>query len=360
VSFLRVGDTAAYDPRTLDPLEDPDADERTVDEVFGFSVRLAAEAGGKEHEDTDRRVTRSMVLTMAGTKQRAEKLMAYLVRAKVWEPHGTGYRLINDQKYLHLLTQDEIDRTRIRSKDAKNLRLTVYAIFRDGDNCRACGRVVTWNDRKSPGGLTWEHVNILEQPTRPENYVIYCYGCQNDPTAELMPAPAKPVYGAKAKAYVKKHLGKWPSAAEIAEYLNGQRSLPGTATASQRPDGEDAATGQRTPPATATRSQRPGTENAAAAAHQRPENASGNAAGTPGPEADESPPHGPPEDQMPDQMIRGVTDLAPSGRDGSGLVLPGLPGPVLDAAAHPPGARRSRRGPRTPTPSHITQPEEKS
>ncbi len=358
MSFLRVGDTAAYDPRTLFPLEDPDADDRTVDEVFGFSVRLAAEAGGKEHEDTDRRVTRSMVLTMAGGKTRADRLMAYLVGAKVWEQDGTGYRLINDQKYLHLLTQDEIDRTRVRSKDAKNLRLTVYAIFRDGDNCRACGRVVTWNDRKSPAGLTWEHVNILEQPTRPENYVIYCYGCQNDPTAELMDAPAKPVYGAKAKAYVKKHLGKWPSAAEVAEYLNGQRTLPGPATASQRPDGEDAATSQRTPSGTATRSQRPGTENAATAAPQRPESTSGNAAGTPGREADESPPQGPTEDQMPDQMIRGVTDLARSGRVGSGQVLPGLAGPGLHAA-RPPAGRRSRRGRPATNASFASQQEEK-
>lgn len=340
MSFTRVGDTFAYDPRTLFPLEhDPEADERTVDEVAGFSVRLAAESGGKEHDETDRRVTRSMVITMAGTRARADRLMGLLVAAGVWEPDGTGWRLRNDPNYIHLLTQDEIDRNRIRKRDAKNPRLTVMALLRDGDNCRSCGRTVNWSDRKSPAGGTWEHVDIGNQPTQQHEYVVYCFGCQNDPMSALMPAPASPVYGDRTKGHVKKLLGKWPSKVEIQGYLTGQRTLPGTATERQRPTEESAPAGLRTSTGAATERQRPDSENAASEPAQRPVRATGNASGPTPPDQAERPPEA---RSGADQMIRGIPDLAPPGRVGSGSASPGLLG---EGRAEPPAARprRSRR-----------------
>lgn len=333
MSFVRVGDTFAYDPRTLYPLELDDGDIRHVNEVAGFSVRLAGESGGKEHDDTDRRVTRSMVLQMAGSKQYAEWLMERLVAARVWIPDGTGYCLANDENYIHLLTQDEIDRNRIRKRDAKNPRLTIMALLRDGDNCRSCGRAVNWADRKSPAGATWEHVDIGHQPTRQQEYVVYCFGCQNDPMAEATEAPRAPQYGTKTKAHVKKALGKWPTKNEIAEYINGQRTLPGTATSRQRTETEDAPSqGLRTASEHATTGQRPGKENA-----------------TPPPP--DPPPRGSDGVSGADQMIRGLPDLAPPGRDGTGSALPGLAGTGLagPVPGRPPRSRSRRGKPKPPT-----------
>lgn len=338
MSFVRVGDTAAYDPRTLHPLEYDDGDLRHVNEVFGFSVRLAGESGGKEHEDTDRRVTRSMVLQMAGSPQYMNWLMDRLVSAKVWTPDGTGWRLINDPNYIHLLWQDEIDRNRIRNRDAKNPRLVAMALLRDGDNCRSCGRRVDWADRKSPAGGTWEHVNITNQPTQAAEYVVYCFGCQNDPMAELMAPPHNPFHGPRTRDRIKKLLGKWPTKAEIAEYVHGQRTLPGTATSRQRTETENApTTGQRTAPVTATTGLRPGEENAAPQPAQRPETASGIAVG-------QAPPDPPPKPSDggsgEDHQIRTLSDLDPPGRDGTGSASPG---PSRAVPGRQP-RKRSRRG----------------
>jgi hypothetical protein len=339
---LRVGDDFAFDPRTLHPLEDPDADDRTVDEVAGFSVRLAAESGAHELEQTDCRVTRSMALNMAKSKDRLERLMGYLVAARVWEPDGTGWKLIGDPKYLHLLSQDEIDRARIRGKDANNPRLWVRALLRDGDNCRACGRRVNWSDRKSQAGGTWEHVNIGNQPTQPDEYVVYCMGCQNDPMAELMPPPATPFYSEKTRKRITGALGKWPKQATIKEYVSGQRTLPGPASTSQRSEKEDAADGLRTLSEDATDGLRPSDEDAAEIATQRPEDASGNAGEPP---ATESPPgasQAPPGAEKTDLQIPGIENLDIPGRVGTGGVLPSLDSPDRSAPVKP-AHNRSRR-----------------
>lgn len=351
MSFVRVGDTAAYDPRTLHPLEYDDGDIRHVNEVFGFSVRLAGESGGKEHDDTDRRVTRSMVLQMAGSKAYADWLMGFLVAAKVWVPDGTGYRLMNDPNYIHLLLQDEIDRNRIRKRDAKNPRLVAMALLRDGDNCRACGRRVNWADRKSPAGGTWEHVNINNQPTSQHEYVVYCFGCQNDPMADVMEPPLTPHYSSKTRDRIKDMLGSWPTKAAIAEYISGLRTLPGTATSRQRPEPENATpTGLRTDSGNAATGLRPGTENATTADAQRPEKASGNAGANTPPDP---PPKGPDGGSSADQMIRGLPDLAPPGRDGTGSASPGLTGTgrVAPEPGRPPTSRSRRRKP-TPLAQH--------
>lgn len=361
MSFVRLSDTFAYDPRTLYPLELDGGDIRHVNECAGFSARLAAESGGKEHEDTDRRVTRSMVLQMAGTPQYADWLMQRLVGAKVWQPDGTGYLLLNDENYIHLLTQEEIERNRTRIRDGRNPRLWARALLRDGDNCRACGRTVTWSDRKSERGGTWQHVDITNQPTQPEEYVVYCFGCQNDPMASLQPAPVEPKFSEKSRGRIRDLLGKWPSASERAEYVSGLRALPGPATARKRTGKKDAADGQRISPEIASDGLRPGEENAAQAAPQRPESDSGNASGVATHGEREGPPEGLVRAPAADQLIRGVTDLDMPGRDGPkpGLVSSGSGGSGLDAARAP-ASRRSRRSKRTTQASPASKPEEKS
>lgn len=335
MSFLRVGDTFAYDPRTLHPLEDPEADERTVDEVAGFSVRLASQSGAHELEETDIRVTRAMARSLAGSNERLDHLMRYLVAARVWEPDGTGWKLVNDPNYLHLLPQEEIDRARIRGADARNPRLWALALLRDGDNCRACGRRVQWSDRKSVTGGTWQHVNIENQPTQPDEFVVYCYGCQNDPMAQLQAPPAEPYYSARTKDRIKKLLGRWPTKAEIAEYVNGQRTLPGNATAKKRAGkGSAAATGLRPDPERVSGGLRPGGEDAAVTAvAQALETPSGARDGR----------------STADHLIRGVTDPDPPGRVGSGSDVSGDVGSEPPSPAPPSPRKRSRR--RKPKPA---------
>lgn len=349
MSFLRVSDTAAYDPRTLHPLEHPDADERTVDEVFGFSSRLAAECGGKEGKDTDRRATLGMVRALAGSPQRAERLMGMLVAAGAWAVDGDGWQLVNDEKYLHLRAQGEIDRDRVRQKDARDDLLTVPARLRDGDNCRYCSKEVNWADRKSLRGATWEHVNIAAQPTALRDFVVACFACNREPSTRgpLLPPPANPKYGAKTREFVRERLGKWPSRTQIEEMYPDLRRWSGNAADDKRTKEENAATGQRPPSEHASCDLRSAQQNAAQEAPQRPENFSENASGTHRPEAGKSPPYEakqPIYDGPVDRGSDGSRSVG-SGRDGKGLVGTGRDGVGRGASgtAGSPASRRSRR-----------------
>lgn len=356
MTWLRVGDTAAHDPRTIAPLDHDDADERTVDEVFGFSVRLACEAGGKE---TDRVVTRAMVRSLAGTPARAARLMGILEAAGVWTQVSAGWVLSNDPSYLHLPSQSKVERSRIRGRDERNDALTVPARLRDGDNCRFCRRPVNWRDRKSLRGATWEHVNIANQPTQLHEYVVCCFECNREPSTRgpLLPPPARPVYGEDTKAFVKERRGSWPTKAAIAEEI-AQRTTAGNATERQRSDEESATRkGLRTSPENATHGQRPAVESAsetpAQEPTQRPENDSENAPGGAAHPPKKEPPTRRPAPEPPDLTHGGVTDLDLPGRDGTGLVLPSQaqPGPAVP----PRRPRRSRRRKphATPPPSEV-------
>lgn len=350
MSFTRVGDTFAYDPRTLHPLEYDDADERTVDEVAGFSVRLASQSGAHEHDDTDRRVTRSMALQLANNNPaRLRSLMDKLVSAGVWAADGTGWRLVNDPGYLHLLTQDEKVRQRARGADERNPALTVPAKLRDGDNCRYCKKPVNWSDRKSLQGATWEHVDIGVQPTPLHLFVVCCFGCNRAPADRppLQPPPTRPRYGALTKKHIKDHLGEWPTAARVAELYPGLRAPAEIATDRQRTESEGAATGLRTDSEHAATSQRTTGAHATPERRQRPAITAENASATP---ASTGPPqrHRASSEAKSSGSVSSRTDpgshgsgSAGSGRDGSGLL--GSPRVSSGPVAATGSSKRSRR-----------------
>lgn len=347
--WIRIGDTVAFDPRTLHPYEDPDADARTVDEVFGFAVRLAAEAASKE---TDRHVTRGMARHLAGTPERGDRMMSILVSAGIWQPDGTGWTLVNDPNYIHLQAKGEVDRSRIRARDNRNDALTVNARLRDGDECRYCRKVVNWRDRKSLRGGTWEHVNIANQPTLLAEFVVCCFECNREPASRgsLLHAPSKPVYGADTKLFVKERLGAWPTRAEIAERL-GMRTSQENAASDQRTEEEHAPKRLRTPSEHAFTGQRPDqvrdVEIEPQEPAQRPENASENATGATTHTSENSPPTRRAEPPDTDLGREGLTDLPASGRVGSVRAGSGRDVPGQDVPGRP--ARRSRRSkPRPP------------
>jgi len=352
VSFLRVGDTFAYDPRTLRPLEYEWADERSVDEIAGFSVRLASQSGAHEHADTDRRVTRSMTLQLAGmNRDRMDRIMGCLVDAGVWSDDGTGWKLENDTGYLHLLTQDEKDRQRARGADERNPALTVPAKLRDGDSCRFCGLPVNWADRKSIRGGTWEHLDITVQPTTLDLFVVCCFGCNRNPVdrAPLRPSPDKPKYGNATRKFVRDHLGEFPTAARIAQMYPGLRPSSGNAAVHLRTDSEDAVSDQRTEPVDAVDDQRSDAENAASGTVQQPTATAKDVAEARGPngsfEAHSASSEATFAGSVSSRTDRGShgSGSAGSGRDGSGLPWSPLdsPGPATGKAP----SKRSRRGP---------------
>lgn len=49
---------------------------------------------------------------------------------------------------------------------------------RDGNNCRYCGKIVNWHDRRSMSGATYDHVDP-DGPNTLENIVVACYSCNS-------------------------------------------------------------------------------------------------------------------------------------------------------------------------------------
>lgn len=52
---------------------------------------------------------------------------------------------------------------------------------RDGDNCRYCGKIVNWSDRKGPNGGTYDHITPITSGGKEimENLVVCCRSCNS-------------------------------------------------------------------------------------------------------------------------------------------------------------------------------------
>lgn len=72
----------------------------------------------------------------------------------------------------------QASRTRRRRQLYNDADLTREVRMRDGDNCRYCGTVVDWKDRRSSKGGTYDHVDP-EGPNTPDNLVVACRGCNS-------------------------------------------------------------------------------------------------------------------------------------------------------------------------------------
>jgi len=70
-----------------------------------------------------------------------------------------------------------VEAGRSRSRRAAYADGTIDAVrARDGDQCRYCGKVVNWTDKRGPDGGTYDHV-MPDGPTDAENLVVACRGC---------------------------------------------------------------------------------------------------------------------------------------------------------------------------------------
>lgn len=101
---------------------------------------------------------------------------------------GDGYGFLNTDLAVHdwneyagrLLEQRQFNRERqTRRRSLYNdSSLTRAVKVRDGDHCRYCGLVVNWNDRRSAGGGTYDHVNP-DGDNSVENIVVACRACNS-------------------------------------------------------------------------------------------------------------------------------------------------------------------------------------
>ena len=96
-------------------------------------------------------------------------------------------------------------RRRARSRENRDPNKKAAVIFRDGDQCRYCGKVVRWTGPTGYNLGTLDHVNPDSLGDAPvEGLVVACHECNSsrghareafDAASPLRPVPTKPYYG---------------------------------------------------------------------------------------------------------------------------------------------------------------------
>jgi hypothetical protein len=205
--WLRIGDTAANHPIALAVLEDPAADDRLLNEVFGFVTRCALQSTAHL---TDYMISRGTAIQIGGIS-RVDTLLAAAVDAG-YLAHGEmivdgvarpAYKLLDEPDFIHMRTKEEIEWERQRKTDNSNPALIVPVRLRDGDACRYCGLVVDFRPGMRRGRIagTYDHREPGQKATI-ETYVVACNGCNAtrgaapnaDQILPLLPEPIKPYY----------------------------------------------------------------------------------------------------------------------------------------------------------------------
>ncbi|UYG15780.1 hypothetical protein BRM3_08990 [Brachybacterium huguangmaarense] len=382
-------------------VSDPAADERSVNEVFGFVGRLYLQAAQQQAEYV---VSLGVASLMGGARTTELIDMAeragYLHRGED-EQGRSVLRLLDDPEFIHIRTAAELQWEKQRKADNSNVHLVLPVRLRDGDACRSCSRIVRFGNRDHRSKLagTYDH-RIPGEPCRsPEDMVVLCRGCnggrrdaegRRDELFPLLPPPEKPYWHKSTVSWLREpehkrvleDLGMRPPAAIAASVRDrragtelrkveleqlrktGTSQVSGTAaahtSASQRPEpgplGDvDAASREERMPASAPRDaelQRP------EGAHEDPGSATWHASQGPRPERTSAPsvtadqrhpefrPASPPPDSPPltrenatcrSRQITRLQELDIPGRDGSGRAGPARDGQGQDGG-RPQGA----------------------
>lgn len=213
--WLKQGDAAANHPIVLAAVEMEDADDRILNECFGFVGRCATQAAAYEQ---DYIITVGTARHMAGSLARYNALIAaakycgYLTEVQV-EIDGAqrkAFKLVEDNDLFHMILKAEREWNNQRKRDTRNPELTVKVRARDGDACRYCSKAVAWGDNKSGRGATYDHTNPGQGGTV-DTLVVCCRECNGrrgeDPDSiwKTLPVPAEPLYGPATVAFLEKH-----------------------------------------------------------------------------------------------------------------------------------------------------------
>lgn len=345
--WLRIGDTAANHPIALAVLEASDADDRLLNEVFGFVTRCALQSTAHL---TDYVISRGTAIQIGGISRVWALLDAaidagYLAPTKV-EVEGItrdAYKLLDDPDFIHMRTREEIEWERQRKTDNSNPALIVPVRLRDGDACRYCGLVVDFRPGQRKGRIagTYDHREPGQAATI-ETYVVCCRACNaargDSPNADaalpLLPEPTRPYYSAHTIEWIRTN--EWAKRNGIKPPRKGKAIAPGNPARSGATPANGSTTGPapevngsttRTSTGTTTAQPAPSGPAQSAQHHTGPDSPD------PGKEALNSPNTGSGRNPQIPQIDR-LQDLETPGRVGSGRVGSAVAGAKAPATTH--------------------------
>jgi hypothetical protein len=215
VPWLKEGDAAANHPIVLAAMEMEDADDRILNECFGWVNRCATQSAAYEK---DYIITIGTAKLMAGSMGRyhalvkAAKFCGYISDTEIVVDgeRRQAFKLVEDNDLFHMILKDERAWTNQRKKDQRNPKLTAPVRLRDGDACRYCGKTVSWSDRVSGRAGSYDHTRPGE-PATVDTYVVCCKECNgrrnSDPDSiwRTVPAPEEPLYGPQTVEFLATH-----------------------------------------------------------------------------------------------------------------------------------------------------------
>lgn len=205
MAWVRVGDEALSHPKLMSLYDVEGAEDISLLEMFGFLMALATYSA--KHL-TDGVIERGAAFR-DGERSRVMHLIDAAVAAELltWvEVDGAKkLRLFTDEEFIHVQPREEVMRRRARSRENRDPNKKAAVIFRDGDQCRYCGKVVRWTGPKGYNLGTLDHVDPDSLGDAPvEGLVVACYECNSsrghareafDAASPLCPVPTTPYYG---------------------------------------------------------------------------------------------------------------------------------------------------------------------
>lgn len=247
--WLRIGDNAATYHALMNIAVMPDADDRLLNEVFGWLVRCASSSAGQL---TDYVVEAGIAINLAGGRQRYNALLAAAASVGLVEVLSDeavpAYRIHQDPDFIHMRTEAAVKQERQRQQDRRTPELTSRVRARDGDSCRYCGVVVNWHDRVGARRGTYDH-GVPGEPATLETYFVCCGSCNesmgNGPRFPRLPAPARPYYTSETLQRLEKH-GLKPAAGTYVTEPPPRPMRPTSSITTDQPDSDLGATWRET------------------------------------------------------------------------------------------------------------------
>lgn len=215
MAWVRVGDEALSHPKLMGLFDVEGAEDISIVEMFGFLMALATYSA--KHL-TDGIIERGAAFR-DGERSRVVHLIDAAVAAELltWvEVDGAKkLRLFTDEEFIHIQPREEVMRRRARSRENRDPNKKAAVIFRDGDKCRYCGKLVRWTGPTGYNLGTLDHVDPDSLGGAPvEGLVVACHECNSsrgharesfDAASPLRPVPSTPYYGVWSAEFLNRY-----------------------------------------------------------------------------------------------------------------------------------------------------------
>ncbi|CAB0581084.1 hypothetical protein CIP107578_00113 [Corynebacterium diphtheriae] len=214
MAWSRVGDNIATHPLMSRLLTSCEFDHSLKNEAFGALVQLTTVSAAHL---TDYIIEYGLMAQIAPGREK--QLIDVLVDAGMLfrdEVDGRKVlRIVDDNELLHNRSRDEVEIDRRRAADKRNPALIPAVRYRDGDQCRWCGKTVDWRDRKSWRAATIDSLNEHRESTV-DTLVVACKSCNSKRGAgeelQLLPTPTR------EKVHYTDHTIDWINRSEWAQH----------------------------------------------------------------------------------------------------------------------------------------------